>query len=115
MVHLTAQFNARVEKFLQRAGFKSTEFWRQAIDDPTLLVVDFCAGGVRRSWRRATGSSPSSRPMGGSSRRSNRNNGRSCFRCTLLGTIEPDPVVHNPKGIFTTYLKTDRILVTGER
>ena len=28
---LTAQFNARVEEFLQRASFKPTEFGRQAI------------------------------------------------------------------------------------
>ena len=98
MAPLIAQFNARVEKFLQRAGFKPTEFGRQAIADPT-LVVDLCTGGVRRSWRRPTGSSSSSRPRGGSSRRSNGSDGCLCLRC-------------NPMNLFTTHLQADRTLET---
>ena len=38
MKTLTAQFQARVEEFLRRTGFKETEFWRQAVSDPTLLL-----------------------------------------------------------------------------
>ena len=38
MKTLTAQFRARVEEFLRRTGFKETEFGRQAVGDPTLLL-----------------------------------------------------------------------------
>ena len=38
MKTLTAQFQARVEEFLRRTGFKETEFGRQAVRDPTLLL-----------------------------------------------------------------------------
>ena len=38
MKTLTAQFQARVEEFLRRTGFKETEFGRQAVSDPTLLL-----------------------------------------------------------------------------
>ena len=38
MKTLTAQFRARIEEFLRRTGFKETEFGRQAIGDPTLLL-----------------------------------------------------------------------------
>ena len=109
----TAQFNLRVEKFVRRVGFKPAAFGRQAISDLT-LVVDLHAGGVRRNWRHAAGPSPSSRPTGGSSRRRrrNQNNGRSCFWYKLPGTIEPDPVIHNPIGIVITYLPADHALGT---
>ena len=109
MTPLTAQFNMRVEKFFRRVGFKPMAFGRQAIGDLT-LVVDLHAGGVRRSWRRAAGSTSSLRPTGGSSRRRNQNNGHSCFWCKLPGTIEPDPVIHNPIGIVITYLPADHAL-----
>ena len=111
MTPLTAQFNLRVEKFVRRVGFKPMAFGRQAIGDLT-LVVDLHAGGVRRSWRRAAGSTPSSRPTGGSSRRRNQNNGHSCFWCKLPGTTEPHPLIHNPIGIVITYLPADHALGT---
>jgi len=38
MKTLTAQFRTRVEEFLRRTGFKETEFGRQSIGDPTLLL-----------------------------------------------------------------------------
>ena len=38
MKRLTEQFHARVEEFLKRSGFKHTEFGRQAVGDPTLVM-----------------------------------------------------------------------------
>ena len=38
MKRLTEQFHARVEEFLERSGFKPTEFGRQAVGDPTLVM-----------------------------------------------------------------------------
>ena len=36
MKTLTEQFHATVEEFLKRTGFKTTEFGRQAVGDPSL-------------------------------------------------------------------------------
>ena len=35
---LTDQFHATVEAFLDRTGFKPTEFGRQAVGDPSLVL-----------------------------------------------------------------------------
>ena len=35
---LTEQFHAAVEEFLERTGFKPTEFGRQAVGDPSLVL-----------------------------------------------------------------------------
>ena len=35
---LTEQFHARVEEFLERTGFKPTEFGRQAVGDSSLVL-----------------------------------------------------------------------------
>ena len=38
MKTLTEQFHATVEEFLERTGFKTTEFGRQAVGDPSLVL-----------------------------------------------------------------------------
>ena len=38
MKTLTEQFHAAVEEFLERTGFKPTEFGRQAVGDPSLVL-----------------------------------------------------------------------------
>jgi predicted transcriptional regulator len=38
MKTLTEQFHSTVEEFLERAGFKPTEFGRQAVGDPSLVL-----------------------------------------------------------------------------
>ena len=38
MKTLTEQFHAEVESFLERSGFKATEFGRQAAGDPSLVL-----------------------------------------------------------------------------
>lgn len=38
MKTLTEQFNSTVEEFLERTGFKPTEFGRQAVGDPSLVL-----------------------------------------------------------------------------
>jgi predicted transcriptional regulator len=38
MKTLTEQFHATVEEFLERTGFKPTEFGRQAAGDPSLML-----------------------------------------------------------------------------
>ena len=38
MKTLTEQFHSTVEEFLERTGFKPTEFGRQAVGDPSLVL-----------------------------------------------------------------------------
>ena len=38
MKTLTEQFYSTVEEFLERTGFKPTEFGRQAVGDPSLVL-----------------------------------------------------------------------------
>jgi predicted transcriptional regulator len=38
MKTLTEQFHTEVESFLERSGFKATEFGRQAAGDPSLVL-----------------------------------------------------------------------------
>ena len=38
MKTLTEQFHTAVEEFLERTGFKPTEFGRQAVGDPSLVL-----------------------------------------------------------------------------
>ena len=58
MKTLTEQFLAAIEGYLARTGTKPSEFGRQAIGDPSLVLT--CAGAARRRSRRPTGCSPSS-------------------------------------------------------
>ena len=38
MQTFTEQFHSTVEEFLERTGFKTTEFGRQAVGDPSLVL-----------------------------------------------------------------------------
>ena len=38
MKTLTEQFNSTVDEFLERTGFKPTEFGRQSVGDPSLIL-----------------------------------------------------------------------------
>ena len=38
MMTFTEQFHSTVEEFLERTGFKTTEFGRQAVGDPSLVL-----------------------------------------------------------------------------
>ncbi|MEL0022285.1 MAG: hypothetical protein VW709_20670 [Rickettsiales bacterium] len=38
MKTLTEQFHSTVEEFLERTGFKPTEFGRQSVGDPSLVL-----------------------------------------------------------------------------
>ena len=123
MKTLTAQFQARVEEFLRRTGFKETEFGRQAVSDPTLLL-DLRRGRSPKLETADRIQANQQEPHGATADfdlvrlvnavESQRERWTVSMQFMFLEDIPAELMVFNPMGIIVTYLRGDRALVTDE-